>query len=119
MNVIEHLPSASHFGEAQAQDDELIASLEDEQLEPQPPSVRDFTPEVDHLARIVDRLGEVVAALSIVAGAKKAPKVRPCQRPVTAFDRRRAYAARSRRDLIRTRVAEGQARYRQLHGERG
>lgn len=66
----------------------------------QPPPVSEFTPEVELLAAIVDRLGGVIAAVIGVNGGKP-PKTRPWPRPVTAMDRAKSRVAFSDyRDIV-------------------
>lgn len=93
LNLIDHLPRTSAFQQALAQDDELA---QQEALASPESSTRDiplseFSPEVEALAAVVDRLGEVTATLVAVNGGKPSPP-RPYPRPVTAWDRARAKA---------------------------
>lgn len=77
------------------EDDEYAEEVLDE-VERAPlsgPSLDDWSTEAAYLAAVVDRLGEVVAAIVGSAGGKP-PKIKPLPRPRTAFDR-----ARRRRQL--------------------
>jgi hypothetical protein len=53
------------------------------------PPVSEFTPVVELLAAVYDRLGGVIATLAAVNGAKNPPKIKPWPRPVTALERAR------------------------------
>jgi hypothetical protein len=54
---------------------------------PHPPLAQ-WTPELDTLAQILDRLGNLIGAVMAVAG-NSPPRVTPALRPHTAFDRQR------------------------------
>lgn len=69
------------------------------------PPLATWSPEVQYLAAVFDRLGELIAA-TIAAANGKPPKVRPLPRPRTAFDRARARRALSRHESL---VAEMEA----------
>jgi hypothetical protein len=62
-----------------------------------PPSVpvSEYTPDVELLAAIVDRLGGVISTLVAVNGGKNPPKIKPWPRPVTAFERAKNRAAKA------------------------
>lgn len=89
LNLIEHLSRTSAYQQALAQDDEVAmqASLDSEPRNDLP--LAEFSPEVEVLAAVVDRLGEVVTVLINANGGKAKPP-KPYPRPVTALDRVRA-----------------------------
>lgn len=91
LNQIDHLPRTSHYQEARAQDDELAEGMLEHLSDgpPAPPALTEFSPEVEVLQGVLDRLGEVVNAVVASGGGKPSP-VRPGPRPVTALDRARA-----------------------------
>lgn len=54
---------------------------------PEPaPLLRDWTPEVDMLAGVVDRQGATISSIYAAQGVKP-PKIKPLKRPETAFER--------------------------------
>ncbi|HEY9369597.1 hypothetical protein [Streptomyces sp.] len=61
------------------------------------PPLTEWTPEVQALAMVVDRLAEVANAVVAGAGGKPS-RARPYPRPVTAFDRARAKRIREATD---------------------
>lgn len=87
LTMIDHLPRTSSYANALAQDDELAEmtfgqSGGSSATRP----LTEWTPEVEVLAGVFDRLADV--ANFIVAGnGGKPTKVQPYPRPVTAFDR--------------------------------
>jgi len=89
LTLIDHLPRTSAFAAAVAQDDELAAEVGDLPKASHIPPLTEWTPEVEALAAVVDRLAEVANAVVAGAGGKPS-RVRPWPRPVTAFDRARA-----------------------------
>jgi hypothetical protein len=94
LNLVEHLPRASYYAEAVLQDDEYA-----EQVAAQPSRrvempVHQWTPELEALAVMVDRLAHVANAVVASAGGRPG-RVDPYPRPVTAIDRARS--ARSRK----------------------
>lgn len=74
------------------------------------PPVADWTPDHAELVAIKDRLGEVVASIAVLAGGKyKPPPI--SRRPVTALDKARAAARRSRHESLVAEVKAAQARW--------
>lgn len=87
------LPRHSLTKEALAQDEEFAARVlagrtEDDLRSSSRASVSlsEFTPEVQALYDVIDRLGDVCAGLQGLGGKKPRPP-RPIPRPKTAFDR--------------------------------
>jgi hypothetical protein len=103
LNIIDHLPRTSAYREAVADDDDLARHL----LKHSPPDpgrpqrrMSDWSPEVEMLTAVLDRLGELVQAVAAVGGAKP-KKVQPAPRPVTAYERvRRNRRAERHRSLV-------------------
>lgn len=96
--MIDRLPRASHYKAALAQDDELAEKvLARGKPKAAAPSLVDWTPEVDMLARVVDELRAVVSIL-IKANSKKGkgPDPKPVRRPRTAMDRAQKRQAEER-----------------------
>lgn len=93
-------------------DDPSVAEwiLQQPEAGPYRPQVQEFTPEMAALYDIADRLGEVMAAV-LVAGDRKAPKIRPMPRPVTAVERARARKETERHLSLVDEVLEAQKRW--------
>jgi hypothetical protein len=91
LTLIDHLPRTSAFAAAVAQDDELAASVVDLPKASHIPPLTEWTPEVQALAAIVDRLADLINAVVVnhPSGKGRPTRVRPWPRPVTAFDRAR------------------------------
>lgn len=85
LNVIDHLPSTSHFIAAVADDDELAENSPPPRSGP--PALRDWTPEVQYLVALYDRLGELIATVASANSTKRVKPPKPYPRPVTAYDR--------------------------------
>lgn len=101
LNFIDHLPAASHFGEAYANDEEVAALVADAPDAPAwKPRLSDWTPELDELTRISDGIGQLSALYLQSHGQSVRIPTRP--RPVTAFDRARAATDEARhRSLVK------------------
>lgn len=87
LTLIDHLPRTSAYAQALAQDDELAEA--DESAGPRVISLTEWSPEVEALAVVVDRLADVANCIIGTAGGRPS-RVAPYPRPVTAFDRARA-----------------------------
>lgn len=87
--------------EAQADDDELAeVVLETVTEQPEPRRrLSEWSPEVEALAAVVDRLSEVVGVL-VVANGGKNPRIKPFLRPVVAADRIRSRKAREQHEHV-------------------
>jgi hypothetical protein len=84
LNVIDGLPSNSHYVAALAEDDDL--AMNSPEPKARTPRLTEYSPET---AAIVDRLGDVISAVIAAAGGTP-PKIPPYPRPETAADRVRA-----------------------------
>jgi hypothetical protein len=97
-NLIDHLPRGTAFAQAVADDDELAAqqvvTASGGKRKAAPP-VSEYTPDVELLAALYDRLGVLIGWVAASAGAKKPPKAQPWPRPVTAIERARSRRARA------------------------
>lgn len=100
LTLIDHLPRTSAFAAAVAQDDELAAEVGDLPKGSDIVSLTEWTPEVQALAAIVDRLAELINAVVVnhPSGKGRPTRVRPWPRPVTAFDRARTRRIREAAD---------------------
>lgn len=112
MNLIDHLPRDSAFAEAVAEDDELaerqVVHLDTGRK--RTPPVSEFSPDVELLAAVYDRLGHLIAMTAAAAGAKRPPKPKPWPRPVTALERARHRQARAQFDQIVAKALPHKAR---------
>ncbi len=83
---IDNLPRNSSYVEAVSLDEEL-AQQAMQTPAPKGPAVRmrDWSPQLEILTLLVDRLGEVIQAV-IAAQGGKPPKITPMPRPKTAAD---------------------------------
>jgi hypothetical protein len=98
LDLIDELPRTSRFRELIAQDEELAriqaeadwAARKTAKKDPVRESalpLREWSPEVDMLAGVFDRLGGVISSLYASRGIKNAPKFKPLKRPETAYER--------------------------------
>tara|TARA_R100001244_G_scaffold6385_5_gene7485 strand:+ start:766 stop:1101 length:336 start_codon:yes stop_codon:yes gene_type:complete len=94
---------------------EAILDTDDGAGPPPRPSLADYTPEVAVMSQAVNRLGEVVAAITWLGGGKP-PRVTPLPTPVTGVEIARARRdERRHRDLV-DEVAEAQKRWAATKG---
>lgn len=110
--LIRQLPRRSRLQLALAEDDEFADRMLDDgadDISSSAPSLGDWTPEVAYLASVVDRLGEVVSAVLSSSG-RKPPKMKPLERPRTAFDRARRRRTRAGVDSLVAEVRQAQRR---------
>lgn len=102
--LIDNLSRTSAYSQAVADDEELADQFPDTSDErPSPPPLRDWSPEVELLAAMVDRLAEVVNTQIAAAGGKPS-RVQPWPRPVLAIDRVRARRRREAGDSIESKL---------------
>jgi hypothetical protein len=92
LNVIDRLPRDSAFMEAMSDDDELADRMLRQRDDSKPPTPRrrmsDWSPTVEVLTAILDRLGELTQTVAALGGAKPG-KLPRAPYPITAFDRAR------------------------------
>lgn len=102
LNLIDGLGRGTLLQEAMAQDDELVEQhmaaqpLADEDEQSSALRWSEFTPEVELLHAVLDRLGDGITATYAANGSKRPPRVRPLKRPETAWHR-----VERKRDLAR------------------
>ena len=116
----------SHYRWAIADDDEAAeraleaeekARREGSKPKPSPaPPLEAFSPEVQYLAMMVDRLGEVIQAVVSTVPKAKVPKMRPLPRPETALDRARRRKSLQRHHDLVAEVEEAQQRWEAAQG---
>lgn len=114
LNVIEGLPRNSAYGESLALDETLVDPAGDRRkTEEMPrPSVREWSPEVELLAAIFDRLNGVIQIQS-----EKNLRLKPWPSPVTAAEVLRNRERRNRRKRLDELIAEAKERGRRLADE--
>jgi hypothetical protein len=110
------MPMSSAFREAMLDDPEVAEELakQPEPKGPGRPRLSEFDTHTALLTDILDRLGDVFAAV-VATGGNKPPTIKPAPRPLTGVAK-----ARERRDLERHRdlvaeVKEAQERYARNH----
>lgn len=90
--LIDWLPRDSAFMEAMSEDEEVAEEFlsRDENVKPKGnrPRISEWSPELEKITEVVDRLGEVMQAV-VASNGGKPPKIRPQPRPRTAIDRMR------------------------------
>lgn len=106
LNLIDHLPRNSAYGDALAQDDELAVEAA-ERPDDTGPSLAEWSPEVALLSDLVDVLLLLRSEVWKLAGQKTAPPYRPVPRPLTAADRLAAERRERVRDDLRRLLPEG------------
>ncbi len=108
LNVIEGLPRHSAYGEALALDESLVdpaSASARPSAEQARPSVREWSPEVELLAAIFDRLNGVIQIQS-----EKNLRLKPWPSPLTAAEVLRQRERRNNRRRLAELVAEAQER---------
>jgi hypothetical protein len=94
LSLIDHLPRTSAFSQAVADDEEAAASMLDHVGERSSSTpLTEWTPEVQVLAVVANRLAEVINVL-IKANGGKPGRTPTYPQPVTAIDRMRARRAK-------------------------
>lgn len=103
--MIDHLPRNSALVEAQANDEEAAKAMLDAPPPESEPVVRwsDWSPEVDLLARIEDRLQDQTRAIIAVNGGKPG-RFHPAPRPSSALQRLQAQDRRAQHRKLVARV---------------
>lgn len=103
LNILEFLPRTSAYAQAMATDDKLaeqIVQVSDSagRTGSWTRTHREYTPEVEMLSAVFDRLGELIRAVAATRGSNSKPAT-PAPRPVSAIERarRRATAEKHRR----------------------
>lgn len=93
LNLIDHLPRSSHYAEALLSDEDYAEAVADLPRPRAEVPVHEWTPELEALAAIVDRLADVANTVIASAGGKPG-RVERYPRPVTAIDRVRSRRVR-------------------------
>lgn len=114
---IRGLARHSRWAEAMAQDDELAALPSDSETSPRGVPYTEWTPEVEHIAIAVDRLGAVIETIaSIVGGTVRIP---PLPRPIGAAERLAERLEDQHYDEVTAAVEEAKRRWAEQHPEEG
>ncbi len=110
LNIIDRLPRHSAFAESLADDDELATVLARMPQRDGVPSrrMREWSPEVELLSVLGDRIAELIQAVGATKGAKPR-QVRALPRPVTAMQRRRAAARKDKHKSLVARLLPGRS----------
>jgi hypothetical protein len=85
LNLIDRLPSNSHYIAAIANDEELADGAEGEAA-PSAPPLTEWSPVVAALAAVADRLSTLIN-VQVARGGGQTTKIAPYPRPVTAAQR--------------------------------
>ena len=106
LNILDHLPRTSAYAQALATDEqlaELVADLPGADPGKAPKwqrEHRDYTPEVEMLSAVFDRIGELIRVTAAARGAGGRPPA-AAPRPVAAIERvRRRVRADRHRSLV-------------------
>jgi hypothetical protein len=108
LSILEFLPRTSAYAQAMATDAELAEQVvqipEAEGRSTQwTRSHRDYSPEVEMLSAVFDRLGELIRAVAATQGSRAKPPS-PAPRPVSAIERVRRRAAIEKHRRLAARV---------------
>jgi hypothetical protein len=103
LNLIDHLPPGSFFVEALSDDEEYAtAALASGGQSNSAPRMSTWSPVVDMLAVVNDRLGLIAALQAAANGGRQT--LPPVPRPSTAFDRVRHVVAREKHRALVAKV---------------
>lgn len=105
LNLIDHLPPWSHYGAAVADDEDYASAALAREAKPQPPSVAEWTPLVDAVNALVDRVGDLISATAAGRGGRI--QIPRRDRPVTAIDRVREQRSEQQRLSLVKRLLPG------------
>jgi hypothetical protein len=113
LNILEHLPRTSAYAQAMATDEELAAEVaklpESDRTAKWSRSYRDYSPEVEMLSALFDRLGELVRVTAAMRGGRgKQPQFAP--RPESAIERVRRRLAQDQHKRLTDRLIRKPAR---------
>ena len=115
LNVVDGLPRNSHYGEALALDKELARRMEDGDGKRQPrPPMRDWSPEVEVLAAIFDRMNAFIQTQS-----EKNLRLKPWPVPLTARELVKGEQRKRTRARLEQLIAEGKERAQQQQQREG
>lgn len=111
LNVVSGLPRNSAYGEALALDESLVdtstSARRTSRGEQEPPSMREWSPEVELLAAIFDRLNGVIQIQT-----EKNLRLKPWPVPLTAAEVLRQRTRRQNRQRLTELIADAQERAR-------
>lgn len=103
LDLIDHLPSTSHYVAAVTDDDELGEYLAGRPTS-STPSLTEWSSEVQHLAVIADALLSLRSLFLQANGGKGVQTPKPLPRPSTAAQRYRERSSRDVRAFLRSRL---------------
>lgn len=100
LNLVDHLPRNSAYVQAVTDDEEWAEQVLNLSQNRKPTvHIADWSPELERLTDLYDRVGELIRA--VVAGGGQRPKrIPPAPRPTTALDRVRARKRRAQHDRL-------------------
>lgn len=104
LNILEFLPRTSAYAQAMATDEKLAEQINQTseaagRTAKWSRTHREYSPEVEMLSAVFDRLGELIRAVAATRGSNSKPPP-PAPRPVSAIERvRRRTAAEKHRRL--------------------
>jgi hypothetical protein len=108
LNILAFLPRTSAYAEALALDEELAAEVvklpQSDRAGKWARDHREYTPEVEMLSALFDRVGELIRVVAATNGSRggKAPPQAP--RPVSALERVRVRNAHARHQQLAERL---------------
>lgn len=105
LSVIDQLPRHSRFVAALADDEELAEQTPETKPSVHPP-LTEWSPEVERLTGIYDRMGELITAVNNTVAKKARRPPRPAPRPQTARDRIKAKRRRYKHELVLKRLTQ-------------
>lgn len=101
LTIVDHLPRNSAYMQALTDDDAWAEAVIDLPQSDRPPSVRlaDWSPELEMLTNLYDRVGELIRVTAMAAGSRP-KRAQPAPRPRTALDRVRARRRKAQHSLL-------------------
>ncbi len=110
LNILEFLPRTSAYAEAMALDEELAVEVakipHGDRAGKWARDHREYTPEVEMLSALFDRVGELIRVVAATRGSRGGKPPPQAPRPVSALERVRVRNSRARHEQLADRLLQ-------------